>query len=87
MAANMQHMMMPPGQQQGQQHQMRGAPMGLRERVFQSIIGQPVPQGGWHANYPPQDRFNRTISLYARPFPGRFCVSRRASRVPCEAVY
>lgn len=68
MAANMQHMMMPPGQQgqqpQHPQQQMRGAPGGgVRERVFQSIIAQPVASSGWQSSYPAQERYNKAINL------------------------
>jgi hypothetical protein len=68
MAANMQHMMMPPGQQQGQQQpqpQMRANNLSMQQRIYNHIISQPVNPGTWQASYPHQDRFNRTNSLYA----------------------
>lgn len=75
MAANMQHMMVPPGQQgQQPQHprqQMRGAgPNGVREQVFRDIVAQPVGSNGWQSSYPAQERFNKAFNLYARLFQG-----------------
>ncbi|SPO01167.1 uncharacterized protein DNG_03914 [Cephalotrichum gorgonifer] len=64
MAANMQHMMMPPGQQGQQQHPMRGGlPVGLQQRVSQAIIRQPIPPNTWQASYQPRDRLSKAISL------------------------
>lgn len=76
MAANMQHMMMPPGQQgqqpQHPQQQMRGANHpNVREHIFQSIIGQPVASNGWQSSYPAQERYNKASNLYARTLPRR----------------
>lgn len=85
MAANMQHMMMPPGQQgqqpQHAQQQMRGPANGnLRETVFQNIIAQPVASNGWQSSYPAQERYNKAINLYART------LTRRATRVPTTTL-
>ena len=65
MAANMQHMMMPPqGQQPQHPQQMRNPPPDIQKRIFQHIATRTrAPPNGWQAGYGPHDRFRRVMQL------------------------